>query len=157
MKPVKINKNVFFILLLLIAVAVSLYSLFILKSVSFYLFVFYAYIFTIAYFFYKDVKLESDAFYKVLFFFIALIFISWGQHVFSFFDHQRIKEGAIFIIIGIVFLIFCLSRDKNFIIDTNQNKRCLPYEIIFVVSLTIVSFLLRFYNLENFLDRKSVV
>lgn len=150
MKVVKINKNIFFILFLIVFGIVSMYSLSVLKSTPYYLFVFYFYIFTIAYFLRENIKLEFHLFYKVLFFLIAVISLSWGQHVFSFFDHQRIKEGIIFFIIGIILLIFIWARDTHFKDDSEGKNKLILYEIGSVAFLVVISFILRSYNIEYF-------
>jgi 4-amino-4-deoxy-L-arabinose transferase-like glycosyltransferase len=150
MKYIKIDKNIFFSLFLTIACVVSLYSLFVLKFLHYYLFVFYCYVFVMAYFFYKNFRIEYSIFNRFLFFILALIFISWGQHVFSFFDHQRIKEGTIFFVIGIVFLVVAYSGNIFFSYFLEEKKVKLSYEITIVLFIFVISFILRFYNLEKF-------
>lgn len=150
MKYVKINKNILFLLFLIIFFIISLYSLYVLKSTPYYLFVVYSYIFSIAYFFYKDIKLEAVLFYKNIFFFIAVILISWGQHVFSFFDHQRITEGTIFFVIGIIFLIFSYIRNADSYMALEEKNIKFVYENFFVFLLLLLSFIVRVYNLEKF-------
>lgn len=150
MKVIKINKNIFLTLFLILFFIVSLYSLFVLKSTPYYLFVLYFYICTIAYFLCENIKLEFHLFYKVLFFLIAVISISWGQHIFSFFDHYRIKEGIIFFIIGIIVLIFIFWGDTHFKDDLEEKSKLILSEIGFVFFLVIISFILRSYNIEYF-------
>jgi len=150
MQYVKINKIILFLIFLIFFFIISLYALYILKSTPYYLFVVYIYIFSIAYFFYKDIKLEATLFYKTVFFFIAVILISWGQHVFSFFDHQRIAEGTIFFVIGIIFLIFSYNKNADPYMALKEKNNKFVYEKFFVFLLLILSFIARAYNLEKF-------
>lgn len=147
---IKINKNIFFSFFLFAFVVISLYCLFVLKTTPYYLFVLYCYIFSITYFFYKDNKIESKSFYKILFFLIALILILWGQHIFSFFDHQRIIEGTIFFIAGILILVFIWVGDVHFIEESEERNKNIIFEIAAVMILGIISLILRFYDIEKF-------
>ncbi len=150
MKPIRIDRNIFFILFLMVFAVVSTNALFILKSTPFYLFVFYSYIVTIAFYFYQDIKIQLYLFAKLVCFFVSLTFILLGQYVFSFYDHQRIKAGVIFFLIGILFFIFSWRKDAEVVIETKKNNKYLFFEIVAVFLLVIISLCLRLYNLENF-------
>ena len=147
---IKISKNAIIVFFLLAAVGVSIHPLFAIAYLPYKLFLVYGMIFTAAFFMDRDIRIEKDSFINAALFTAGAAMLGAGQYIFSFFRNDIMVYGVALMLCGIaaIALAQVLYGQK---LDQEAVPPGRGVEITAIAVLLVVAFVIRFWDLSNFL------
>jgi 4-amino-4-deoxy-L-arabinose transferase-like glycosyltransferase len=147
---IKISRNTIIAFFVLAAAAVSVHPLLAIAYLPYKLFLVLGIIFTAAFFMAKDIKTDKNIFFHAVIFTAGAALIGAGQYVFSFFKHNIMIYGVVMIFCGTA-LIAAAQVKYGQKKDSEKTTADIKTEIAAVAVLTVIAFLMRFWDLSGFL------
>jgi hypothetical protein len=147
---IKIDRNYIIGFFILAVVFFSLHPILTMQALPLELFLVYAIVFTAVFFLAGNIKTEKGSFYYTLLFTMGAAFIGAGQYIFSFFDQRLVLYGAELMAAGGLMLAAAEIKFRQKAAPGSPATG-VKGEAILLAAVFIASFILRYWDLSNFL------